>query len=177
LNQIPQGIGKHRSTHGLSILALTGTPFRSPATGKEWVLLGCLRLQTRKSKRAKAAGRQRGRKYCARQRSHRVALRGPAGRTSCDGCCSPSSVVDLGRLRDLRRFVDWFCDMAQNSPMTCEKITPSASKPVLGGCCFTCQELVDGTYILYQGSLSHERAELTRNTSDHDASIELPSLV
>jgi hypothetical protein len=46
-----------------------------------------------------------------------VVLRGPAGRTSCDGCGSPSSVVDLDRLRDLRSFVDWFCDMAQKSPM------------------------------------------------------------
>jgi hypothetical protein len=73
----------------------------------------------------------------ARQRSHRVVLRGPAGRASCDGCVSPSSVVGLGRLCDLCSLVDWFCDMAQKPPMTCEKITPSASKPVLGGCCFS----------------------------------------
>jgi hypothetical protein len=45
-----------------------------------------------------------------------ITLRQP---TSCDGCCSPSSVVDLGRVCDLRSFVDWFCDMAQKSEMAC----------------------------------------------------------
>jgi hypothetical protein len=59
----------------------------------------------------------KGRKYRAHQRSNRVALCGPVGRNSRDGCGGPSSVVDLGRLCDLRSFVDWFCDMAQKSPM------------------------------------------------------------
>jgi hypothetical protein len=58
-----------------------------------------------------------GGKYRAHQRSRRLALRGPTDRNSSDGCGSPSSVVGLGRLCDLRSLVDWFCDIAQNSPM------------------------------------------------------------
>jgi uncharacterized Zn-finger protein len=35
-----------------------------------------------------------------------------------NGCGSASFVAGLGCLRDLRRFVDWFCDMVKNPPIT-----------------------------------------------------------
>ena len=66
---------------------------------------------------ARIVAESKGGKYRAHQRSLRVVLCGPAGRASCDGCGRPSSVVGLGRLCDLCSFVDWFCDMAQKSPM------------------------------------------------------------
>jgi hypothetical protein len=59
----------------------------------------------------------KGGKYRAHQTSHRVALCHFTGRNRSDGCGRPSSVVDLGRLCDLRRFVGWFCDMVQRPPM------------------------------------------------------------
>ena len=42
-----------------------------------------------------------------------MALRGPADRNRSDDCRSRSSVVGLGRLRNLRRFVG-VCDVVQN---------------------------------------------------------------
>jgi hypothetical protein len=70
-------------------------------------------------------------------------------------------VMVASALHLLSAWVDWFCEMAQKPPMTCEKSCQAPRSPSLVGCCFTCQELVDGTYILYQGRLSHEMAELT----------------
>jgi hypothetical protein len=66
---------------------------------------------------ARIVAESKGGKYRAHQTSLRVVLCGPAGRASCDGCGSLSSVVDLDRLRDLRSFVDWFCDRAQRPSM------------------------------------------------------------
>ena len=71
----------------------------------------------------------KGGKYHVRQRSHRVALRRPAGRNSCDGCGSPSSVGGLGRLCDLRGFVGWFCDMVQNPPMISRDAGSAMKRP------------------------------------------------
>ena len=39
------------------------------------------------------------------------------------------SVVGLGRLGDLRRFVGWFCDMAQQPPMICHDTESTNEAP------------------------------------------------
>jgi len=46
-----------------------------------------------------------------------VAICGPRGRDTGDGCRGRSSIVAMGRLCDLRHVVGWFCDMVQKQAM------------------------------------------------------------